>query len=159
VNKILVAVALLAIILVSALFALFIYPGNWNPFMQQSSTTKTTDALDDYYTSNTTTTVVTTQTSDATTTGETTGEEFSGYTFVRFLLTFADGNTKEIAGSETYFSPSFFTTFEGSELSEFKVQVLMKVLSGTITDWKTTVTQKMEAYLKPNTVPKMGSTG
>jgi hypothetical protein len=93
-------------------------------------------------------------------TGGGSGSDFTGNVGLGFIIHYADGTEQTIAPQLTLsILPLVLTDTSGREIREIDVFVAGKLNVYTqVTSWSVSISQKLELYKKPQTVPKTSST-
>jgi hypothetical protein len=89
-----------------------------------------------------------------------TGSNVSGYTWIGYTVTFADGTTQDIRQSRPSLSLfPFSISFDGKNLTQIRLDIKAEVDEGDITAWNTSTSLRVELYKKTEGTPKTSSTG
>lgn len=87
------------------------------------------------------------------------GGETTGYVGVGFTIYFKDGSSVDYGASPTFQVSPMSIMVENKEVDEVDVFVRAKMTEDEIGAWSADVSQQIEMYKKPETMPSYSSTG
>lgn len=82
-----------------------------------------------------------------------------GFLGVGFTVHYIDGTSEDFGASPTFSISPLSITVTGKEVTEIDVFVRGKMTAENVGAWTSEITQQIELYHKPETIPKYSSTG